>query len=643
LLCFTASYDTHAYPNQVVKDNQLLNITTDYLRFVAHFFEVIDVSATHIYHSALEQSPLSSIVRKLYYSQQPHPLPRVVVGIPDTWEPSIASFSTNHYLSSTWSPCGQFVAAVTLVVLEIRDASTLKLLSTIHPTKVATEFRPGLAYSPDGRSLASCSDIGIVIWDTQTGGVVKIIEYKINCHGLEIVWSLNGKKIGTTSSGESEIRHVYTYEVASGAVHSMGVLRSSDTLQLTDSEHLWAHDKFFRVVVGRRGQLPISIWEVEFAFFQVEQFHAWPYVALGAFSPATYRISAHRYTDNGAGYVLFILDIRSSEVLLQETGTYWKHAFSPDGIFFAACAKDHLLIWRYTSGCYTRWREFQEPSAKLRFSPSSLSILSCAPTLLRIFHLDSPTPLPKGSVVKTHSQLQDAFPPDGTYIVTAHWGESTITITNLDSQCPSPSQFIDTNLEIMTIALTGNVLLVEGQGTLVAWLLTEKGVVDGVPDDTRADHNNSLWLLTHPQPIPPGQLQRSQNNGAYVDGVLAFFVEGEIAAIKLNGHVIRVYHTGTGDILELDKAPLCTGYRFHHPLQDECDLYHRDLLKHHGPLNSDWPVSQTTLQGGWIKDLEGKHRLWLHAHWRSPKSTDWLHNGTILRLKNLSEVIIIKF
>ena len=49
-------------PNQVAKDNQLLNIATDCLQFVTSFFEVIDVSTTNIYHLALEQSPLSSIV-----------------------------------------------------------------------------------------------------------------------------------------------------------------------------------------------------------------------------------------------------------------------------------------------------------------------------------------------------------------------------------------------------------------------------------------------------------------------------------------------------------------------------------------------------------------------------------------------------
>jgi WD40 repeat protein len=646
LLCSTTSHDTHmCTPNQVAKDNQLLYIATDYLQFATSFFQVIDVSATHIYHSALEQSPLSSIVRKLYYSQRPCPLPRVVAGIPDMWDPSTTSFSTDDYISSTWSPCGQFVAAVALEALEIWDASTLKLLSTIQSTKVATKFRPGLAYSPDGHSLASCSDIGIVIWDTQTGGVVKIITCKVTYDGLELVWSLNGMTIGTISPWVTGTCTVRTYKVASGIIQSSGALQSSEVVQSTDSKHFWAHDKSFRVVVGMEGQLPIGVFEVGSTgstLTQVEQFHAWPYSYLGAFSPITYRISALSYVGSSTDYVLFILDVHTSKVLLQETGYYSKHAFSPDGTFFMAFAVGQLLIWRYTSGCYTLWREFQESSAQLQFSPSSSSILSCTRTLC-IYRLDSPASLPKGSVIETCSQLQDTFSPDHTYIVTAYHKGSTVTITNLNSQHLSPSQFIDTDLEISTIILTGNILLVKGPDTVVAWLLTEEGVVDGTFGNTRAGRKNSLWMIVTPPPTLLAQPQQSQDNGGNPGSVPGFLVEGKIAAIIHNGCVIHVYHMGTGEILGLDKAPQYFGYHLTDLSQGYCEPFNLRQLRHGGHLRCDWPVSRTTLRDGWVKDTEGKHRLWLHACWRKPKSIDWLHPGTALRLKISSELVVIRF
>jgi hypothetical protein len=51
------------------------------------------------------------------------------------------------FLSSTWSPCGQFIAVVSEEAAEIRDALALNLLSTLESPGVATKFRHGLAYS----------------------------------------------------------------------------------------------------------------------------------------------------------------------------------------------------------------------------------------------------------------------------------------------------------------------------------------------------------------------------------------------------------------------------------------------------------------------------------------------------------------
>ena len=59
--------------------------------------------------------------------------------------------------------------------MRILDALGLKPLSTLQPVKPTIKLICGLAFSPDGYSLAGCSDTGIIIWDTQTDGVVKEI------------------------------------------------------------------------------------------------------------------------------------------------------------------------------------------------------------------------------------------------------------------------------------------------------------------------------------------------------------------------------------------------------------------------------------------------------------------------------------
>jgi len=627
--------------DQVVMDNQLLDTARDYFHFTTTFFELIEASATHIYHSALELSPTSSIVRKFYYHQRPCPLPRAVVGITDSWDPTAVSTKHSYYLSSTWSPCGKFIAAVAGEVMEIRDALTLEPLSTLRSTQVATRFRHGLAYSPDGHSLAGCSDTGIIICDTQTGGMVGKIGREAIADALELVWSLDGKRICAISQRVSGTHTVRTYEVTSGEIQSSGAVQSTNTA------HLWAHGKSFLVMgTGEDGKRStINVYEVGSTVAKVEQFPFRSKFIFGVFSPTTYRISG--FVTGGSSHddhKLLVLDVRNSGVLLQETGHNGDHRFSPDGSTFAAFVGDRLHIWRFNSGRYTWWREIRQTPMQIQFSPSLSSILGLSGPLLHVLHLDySPAAPAMESSVTTHGRPLDAFSPYGTYIATVHPRESTITITNLHSQNPSPSQVIDTDLEVSAMVLTNNVLLVKGSDTLVAWLLTEEGVVDGIYGGRWADRSDSLWEVPFRNHARVW-VKLLQQEGDDDDEVLEFAVEGELAAIRYNGSAIHVYNTRTGEVLKLIEEPRSDGYRFHAPRRDECDLYHRDLRKPHGPLECDWPISQTALQGGWVKDPEGKHRLWLHARWRSSgNDVNWLRNATTLRLRNSSELVIVKF
>ena len=627
----------------MAQDYQLLDIARDYFHFATTFFELIEISATHIYHSALELSPMSSIVRKSYYHQRPHPSPRVVIGTPDSWDPTAVSTKHSYYLSSAWSPCAQFVAAVAREAVEIRDALTLELLSTLQSTGAAARFKHGLAYSPDGRSLASCSDIAIMIWDTQTGGVVKEIECGVTGDGLELVWSSDGKTICTISPRVSEALTVHTYDVVSGAVLSSG------TVQSTGGAHLWANDKSFRVMTKAGDILSksraINIYDVGSTLTEVERFSLRSHFSLGIFSPTTHRISAY-VAWNSDDPKLLILDIRNSGVLLQETGRYLDGSFSPDGSAFAAFAGDHLSIWRYASGRYSRWRQFRQTRMSLQFSPTFSSILGHSSTLLHALHLDYSTPaVATESAVTIRSRPLDTFSPYGTYIATAHPRESTITITNLHPEISTHSQLIDTDLEISAMVLTGNVLLVKGSDTVVAWLLTEEGAVNGIFDHRRATRSDSLWDIS-PRGHASFWVRLLQREGSDDDesNILEFSVGGDTAAIIHNGYVIRAYRTRTGEIVEQEEAPMGTRYRFHDSHRDGCDLYRRDLCKHREPLKCDWSVSQAALRGGWVKDPEGKHRLWLYARWRSVgKDADWFDKTTTLRLQNSSELVVIKF
>ena len=105
------------------------NLVGDYIRFVIAFFEVINVSAPHIYHSALLLSPRTSITYEMH-KEHARPLARVVQGILDSWEPVIATANFDKILyNAVWSPCNRLIAVIRSDFAEVLDAVTLSRIS----------------------------------------------------------------------------------------------------------------------------------------------------------------------------------------------------------------------------------------------------------------------------------------------------------------------------------------------------------------------------------------------------------------------------------------------------------------------------------------------------------------------------------
>ena len=632
--------------NQVSRNEELLNTVRDYFYFVTKFFEPIKVSATHIYHSALELSPPSSIIRRLYYHQRHNPSPRVVHGWLGSWDECTHLSGARGYISHTWSPCGRFVALQTQEAVEIRDALSSEQLSTLTNPDA---FYGGLAYSPDGSSLACLShrlcDRTLVIWDIQTGGVTK--EIRVVHHDVRnasLTWSLDGGSIGIILSLWNHASNVVrVYGVASDEPSSpVGPFWSHS------QPYLWAHGTSFRVMTTRSDNqvYTIEISEVGSVLTKIESFCIEPRGQWGrsdsnsieSFSPTTYRISISTYCNQ-----TLILDVRNRECLLEEEnrGFGW-HSFSSDGSLFAILKSSRVTIWKYTSSRYTPWRELLTEGSisdtpPLQFSPTLSSVLVPLLRNPQVWRLDGPPTVARPDSCTPSAVLSHC----GTYIATWQRGSSTITITDLHSQTP---HFIDTGMKRYAVAFTGNILLVLQEMApimysvrLVAWRLTEGGVVDGTFADRRAGRGDSIWTIS-------------------VTDSSVFSFEDRIVIIEEEGNVVHAYHMGTGEVLDPTRASphsyalQCSFWDVmvgrHYPRY--CDLTGQGM-----PSKDDWPVSETTLEEGWVKDPEGKHRLWILPEWRTivprhrsahPRDgSGWLPNITTLRLECMNRTVIIMF
>ena len=617
--------------NQVARSEELLNIVSDCLYFVTKFFEPINVSATHIYHSALELSPPSSIVRRLYYYQRHNPFPRVVSGGLESWDECIHLSGGFDTVSYTWSPCGRFVAIQAKEAVEIRDALSSELHSTLTNSDALVG---GLAYSPDGCSLACLSNNAIVIWDIQTGGVTKEIRDVDADRNVPLTWSSDGGSIGTILSLGNDAGHVVrVYNVASGEPPS-----PVEPFWSPSQPYLWTHYTSFRVMTRRLDDqvYTIEIYEVGSVLAKIESFCIEPrgqwgqyYSMIGSFSPTTYRLSVV----SGSLSQILILDIRNSKRLLEGGGHYGSHSFSSDGSLFAISSSSGVDIWKYTSSRYTPWRElpirgWTSNAPTLQFSPTLSSILVSPHETPQVWRLDGPPIV----IHPGSSPLFAVISPCGTYIAAWRWTGSTITITNLHSQ--TPPQFIDPGMKINMVTLTGNILLVQkypstDTAELVAWRLTEEGVVDSIFANRRAGRSDSIWTVS-------------------VTDDLRFSVEDQIVVVNRNSNIIHVYHIGTGEVIEPTQAPP----HAHDPQYNLWEMaggrhypHYCELEAHDTHSEDDQPIPFTISQEGrWIKDPEGKHRLWIPVEWRtSSYKFGWFPDIATLRFNRAGGTVIIKF
>jgi len=582
------------------------------------FFEPINASAMHIYHSALELSPLSSAVQKLYGHGRPTAFPRVAVGVPDSWYPSVAISTPDDrggYFAA-WSPCGLFIATQTGGTTEIRDAYTFELLSTLQLAEPTSRFTGSLAYSPDGRSLACASGAAVVVWDIQTGGVTK----KIPDHGSyddSPVWSLDGSMVCTIGDKGSDIWIAHTYDVASGTILFPA------TLQSQDRPRLWAHGESFRVMTttGHGKARTIDILEVGPAPTKIESFPIQRTGWIGSFSPATYRISVS--TGDEDDKRILVLDIRNpGGLLLDKEGSFCAHCFSSDGGLFAGFGSlgfSGVIIWKYDchGRLYNPWRRFPllaRERLRLQFSPTCPSILGHLGDTLRLWRLNC---LSYASAAR--DQQLAVVSRSGVYTATACKGGSTVTITNLLSR--SPSQFIDTDIEVLRLGLIGNVLLVVDFEAVVAWLLTEDGFVNGVSGNRRAGRGDSIWTV----PTPPGDPNR-----------LRLLAEGETGLIESGGRILRVYNTSTGRVLEPTRAPQYSSK----PLDSQ------EYSLSGSVCDTPCENYSTKLEGNWLNDSHGKHLLWLPVGWREQfygGKAKWFPDIATIQFESLKrDPVIIK-
>ncbi|KAF9644973.1 hypothetical protein BDM02DRAFT_3190111 [Thelephora ganbajun] len=640
---------------QLLEASSTVELANDYFRFVTGFFEVIEESAAHIYHTALPVSPQTSMVRKLY---EPYasPLVRIVHGQPVSWDPAIV---TKEYFCvvAVWSPCGRFIAISnggprTRIV----DAATLKRLTILESPPSKTRK---LAFSLDGRLLTSFNHWPekFISWDLQAGVLVSAIspeQWDYNTKCSSITYSACGTTFGVLT------HRLGTFALCTYNVH-YGTHIYSHLVEGKVVGDIWTHGEYLRFAVAKPGS--ITMWEAGFTSGNTPtEVESLPLPGkflrdspVHSFHPTLFRVAfAHSRR-------IFVWDARRSKYLLKEDARY-PHgiSFSSDGRFFMYETRSNeadpwqTYLWKESpTGYLLHWKFDCEMGASNQLvSPNGESILEFGGGGVQLRRTVDPTSSPRK---QDRQEFIVEFSPDETVAAVTRSRDNTITV--LDLKSGDPLSIIDTGMRVHGQRVTGSTVVAADHEKVVTWDLPARDHVL----NTKVNVNNSIQTVT--------------TSCSRTHSLHSASISPDLHSIAIMEHIIspisyslHLHDVPTGRCLGSTSIPGSSDERSWFTL-DGCQIWYltdedkvngltivkdseSDAIKleHLGPTNQPQNTPWLSSRGyqitddGWILGISGKRLLRLPLRWQSKDMIDRMWNGRFLALlhSTLPEVVILE-
>ena len=661
-----------------------LDLVRDYSRFVIEFFEVISISAPHIYHSALPLSPQTSIVRDLY-KQYARPLAMVARGLPLSWEPVVATVHLEDFTGeATWSPCNRFIAAIRRRSVEILDAVTLNRLSTFECSPNYNNWQ--LSFSPDSRllKLYNCGDF--TSWDIQTGGLLGTTPStlkRLTKGAFSFAYSKDRKLVAVAHGTQ---RHFNVsdgnYDTFIGTYHFPS-RTLTDPLRVSEGHlvhPIWTEGECLRFATADPGS--ITIREVDFTLAhppaEVESFPVPDKIVDGKrflFLPSLSRLA---FT---LGDTIQVWDVKTSKLLLNsQLWQTWetigltnvillpKCSFSSDGRFFACLDTAGVVhVWKESSAGYAPHQRLSFLSSNSDYSqaphlsPNGESIFMPLPHVIHLWRtrnqsLSLPS-FPTECVLQHHFILK--FSPDGKFAAFGRRKGTTVTV--LDLQSGDSIDVIVTGMEIDCLGITECAVAVMSDEMIVTWNL----LGGDSAFDTSIGDNFQTTVLDR---SPPSRLKKNYLSCELSPDLSLVAVAWRSQELQSCGLDIHDGLTGTclassasmgftwprftQDGREVWMSFDSLGYKIGWEIIEDSksgtvELKSKPQATAYLSAAFSWtsPLGYTITNNGWVLNPAQKRLLWLPHRWRSAVREQRTWSGRFLGLsqKELSDVVILEF
>ena len=658
-----------------IQASSTLNLVEDYIRFVIAFFEIINTSAPHIYHSALPLSPRISITHEMY-KKHASPLVRVVQGMPNSWELVDATAHLDEDLQdAVWSPCNRFIAVAKTGSLNLLDAVTLGRLCVFDLPNTAPNKR--LGFSPDSRFLMLWMDEELISWDLQTGGQLSTIRlgpgYR---HTAPISFELS--KDGKVVAAAYESRHfddigdiyetfINTYDLLSA--ERVGSCRVPEGRMIYP---IWTHDGYLRfaTIVPRS----IRIWQSSFTLEH-------PPVEVTSLPVPDGITDAHRFLFLPTlfrlafilGRTIQVWDLKTLKLLLKSepapapkdvrrfpSGDSPCGSFTSDGRFFAYTdIAGDACVWKESSAGYLlhqRLPFFIPPLLRgPRLSPNGESII--IPLKFEIHRRntrDQDLSLPSVSTADSrHRTFILGFSADEKFAAFGRRKEKTVTI--IDLQSGEPRWIANVGVEIDCLGMAGRTVVLVGEEKIVTWNPPggDSTFNAGINDSVRTTvllHSSERHSLGEPtyMSVSP-DLSRI---------MVARFLPPSLEVYNVSTGLCLARTMGCSAMrprLTQDGREVWVGHNALSKRLEQCEIIEDSesgvielkIQDIHGPQSGVFRESSrgyAVTDTRWVLSPSQKRLLWLPHRWRSyDVNREWGRRFLGLLHGKLSEAVVLEF
>ena len=563
---------------------------------------------------------------------------RVVHGVSTTWDPSVATIRfPGRIRAAAWSPCSRFIATAydNSPGIVILDAVTLEQ----HHVMISHVYVDWsyITFSPDGHLLTgySLSDDCIMTWDLQTGGLLT----NINTSGWGGCSSVAYSGCGTMVGGVFDNTTIIICNVLSGT-HAF-----SHEIPQCVAETSWAHGEHLWFVTGEFKS--ITIWQVSFTSNHMP-------IEVGSFSsPSNWPLedlillpTLLWFAFIFCGKVL-VWDAQNNKVLLESAniGDPRAMSFSPDGHFFVCGRKGREFhIWKNSPAGYLPHQVLVSGDYNTTplVSPDGESVVSFGGKVLQLWHTEnSSIPLPSTSVQASRmriSPLIEFSPDDSLVAITKRLSRRVIV---LDIKSGSPWLVVDTDTKTCGLRITGDKVVVVGDGKVVTWDLPARDCVSSTIGNIKSSVQATIFENSSPVEHLYAAISPNLEYLALL-GLGDLFIynmhTGEkLTAVGSDGEMLGFSPYSNEVWCATDEGEVGKWKMFERDGSNTVELkqLERDVKPQSGfPWHS--PCGYQVTDCGWIISSSGRRLLWLPHNWQQDEITQRKWSGKFLAIWNWS-------